>query len=318
MATESELAPITLIQGAESVLVERAEHAIREAALDRHPSMERTSVDAAGYTAGTLAALASPSLFAEPRYIVIDELQAAPDELISDALRYLAAPEPDVYLVLIHRGGVRGKKLLDAMKKAGVPKLACDPLKKDADKLAFVMHEFKTAKRRATTEAAEALVNAVGSDLRELAAACTQLISDSEGMIDVTQVDRYYGGRVEVSSFRVADAAVAGRSQEAIVALRHAFATGADPVPLIATLAMKLRTLALVAGHNGSPAAAAKELGMAPWQVERARKDLRGWTPQALASAIIATAAADADVKGAARDPHFAVERAVLTIATRG
>ena len=59
----------------------------------------------------------------------------------------------------------------------------------------------------------------------------------------------------------------------------------------------------------------AAELGLAPWQIDRAKKDLASWTPEGLAAAITAVAQADAEVKGGGRDPVFAVERAVLTIA---
>lgn len=66
---------------------------------------------------------------------------------------------------------------------------------------------------------------------------------------------------------------------------------------------------------RGRGGIAAKDLGLAPWQVDRARRELAGWTPEGLATAISAVAQADAEVKGAGRDPVFAVERAVLTIA---
>jgi DNA polymerase-3 subunit delta len=53
---------------------------------------------------------------------------------------------------------------------------------------------------------------------------------------------------------------------------------------------------------------------MAPWQADRARKELANWTPDGIARAIQAVAQADAEVKGQGRDPVFAVERAVLVI----
>jgi DNA polymerase-3 subunit delta len=66
---------------------------------------------------------------------------------------------------------------------------------------------------------------------------------------------------------------------------------------------------------------AARDLGLAPWQVDKARRQLRGWSPQGLASAIEAVAAADLAVKGGlpikgrrAGDPVYAVEKAVLDI----
>jgi len=50
--------------------------------------------------------------------------------------------------------------------------------------------------------------------------------------------------------------------------------------------------------------------------VDRALKDLSRWTPESLAAAITAVAQADAEVKGAGRDPVFAVERVVLLVAS--
>ncbi len=58
----------------------------------------------------------------------------------------------------------------------------------------------------------------------------------------------------------------------------------------------------------------ARDLGMAPWQVDKARRALSGWDSEALARSIQAVAAADFEVKGGGRDPVYAVERAVLTI----
>jgi DNA polymerase-3 subunit delta len=163
--------------------------------------------------------------------------------------------------------------------------------------------------------AVRSLVDAVGSDQRELAPACAQLVADTSGVISVEVVERYYGGRIEATGFRVADAAVDGNAGEAVALLRHAFATGVDPVPLVAALAARLRVLAKVSAVRGRGPGAERDLGLAPWQVDRSRKELSRWTPEALASAITAVAQADAEVKGASRDPRFAVERAVLRIA---
>lgn len=309
------LAPVVLIQGAEGLLVDRALQRLTAEALERDAATERTVLDAATYQTGELTVLTSPSLFGEPRLLVVDQVQSTSDAFLVDALAYLKAPEPDVWLVLVHRGGVRGKKLLDAARAEGIPRVVCDVIKKDTDKVAFAAAEFRREHRRATADAVRALVEAVGADVRELAAACSQLMADSSQTIDEPMVLRYYGGRVEVSAFKVADAAVAGQSAQAAALLRHALATGSDPVPMVAALAMKLRTLAKVSTLRGRGGDAVKDLGLAPWQVDKARRELSHWTPESLAAAITATARADAEVKGASRDPVFAVERAVMTIA---
>src|SRR5690606_39702445 len=84
--------------------------------------------------------------------------------------------------------------------------------------------------RSATPEACQALVDALGSDLRELASAVSQLVADVEGTIDEAVVGRYYTGRAEASSFTVADRAVEGRTAEALEALRWSLSTGVAPV----------------------------------------------------------------------------------------
>ena len=308
-------AAIVLVGGPEEYLGIRAMDSIRQQVRQASPDVELSRINAGAYEPGTLLMQVSPSLFGENKLIEVEAVEAMNDAFLADALTYLAKPEEDVVLVLRHGGGTRGKKLLDAVRKAGWPVVDCQPLKKDTDKMAFVTAEFKAAGRRIEQQAVHALVNAVGANLSELAAACSQLISDAAGTVTPDVVDRYYGGRVEATAFKVADAAMAGNGPLALSTLRHALATGADPVPLVAALAAKLRTVARVAGASGSAAQIAAELGMQPWLVEQAQRDVRRWTPEGLVRSIQATAEADAQVKGLSRDPVYAVEHAVTVIA---
>ena len=309
-----EPAPVVLVTGAEHLLSERAVARLISRAREQDRDVEVTQLEAAAYSGGTLAVVTSPSLFGEARVVVVQGIEQTTDELVADVLAYLQGPADDVVLVLVHRGGQRGKKLLDAVRAAGAPVVACEPVKKDAEKVAFAAAELRRAGRRADAAAVRALVEAVGTDLRELAAACAQLAADTSGVIGAAVVERYYGGRIEATGFRVADAAIAGQTGQAVALLRHALATGADPVPLVAAMAAKLRVLAKVAATRGRGSIAVRDLGLAPWQVDRALRDLSRWTPEALAAAITAVAQADAEVKGAGCDPVFAVERAVLRV----
>jgi DNA polymerase-3 subunit delta len=309
-------ARVVLIGGPEEYLGIRAMDRVRSQVRAAEPDVEITRLNAGSYEPGSLAMNVSPSLFGESKLIEVESAEAMNDAFLADALKYLANPEPDAVLVVRHGGGVRGKKLLDAIKSAGWPVVDCQPLKKDADKSAFVAAEFKAASRRIEPEAVHALVNAVGASLSELAAACSQLIADAATAVDTDMVDRYYGGRIEATAFKVADAALAGNGPLALSTLRHALATGADPVPLVAALAAKLRTVAKVAGAQGSSAQIARQLGMQPWLVEQAQRDVRRWTPEGLVRSIQVTAEADAQVKGLSRDPVYAVEHAVTVIAT--
>lgn len=308
-----ELSPIVLVKGTEGVLADRAVGRLTDAARAVDPALEITHLDAKGYGAGELAMVASPSLFGEPRLLIAEGAESMSDAFLEDVLAYLPAPEPDVWLVIRHGGGTRGKKLLDALAKA-CPVVACDPIKREQDKLSFVRADFARAERRIEPQAVQALLEAVGADLRELDAAVRQLLADTEGTVTPAVVGKYYGGRVEATGFRVADAALAGDAAAAVTLARHAIATGTPPVPIVAALAVKLRTLAKIGAARGGRVST-KELGLAPWQVERAERELRGWRPEALAAAISAVARADAEVKGLSRDPEYALERAILAVA---
>ncbi|MBT2531418.1 DNA polymerase III subunit delta [Arthrobacter sp. ISL-48] len=316
-ATWRDVAPagVVLVSGPEEYLGIRTMDRVRSLVRAASPDVEVTRLNAGSYEAGTLAMNISPSLFGESKLIEVEGLETMNDAFLADALAYLERPEPDAVLVLRHAGGVRGKKLLDAVKAGGWPLVDCQPLKKDADKAAFVAAEFRAAGRKINSDAVQSLVNAVGANLSELAAACSQLIADASGPVTPELVDSYYGGRIEATAFKVADAAMAGNGPAALSMLRHALATGADPVPLVAALAAKLRTVAKVAGAKGSPAQIARDLGMQPWLVEQAQRDVRRWTPDGLVRSIQATAEADAQVKGLSRDPVYAVEHAVTVIA---
>lgn len=300
--------------GPEEYLGIRAIDHIRAQVRTGDPDVELSRLNAAAYEPGFLRMVVSPSLFGERKLIEVEGVESMNDAFLTDALTYLKQPEDDAVLVLRHGGGVRGKKLLDAIKAAGWPVVDCQPLKKDADKAAFVAAEFKAGGRRIESSAVQALVNATGANLSELAAACNQLIADATSTVDAELVDRYYGGRIEATAFKVADAAMAGNGPVALSTLRHALATGADPVPLVAALAAKLRTIAKVAGAQGSSHQLARDLGMQPWLVEQAQRDVRRWTPDGLIRSIQATAEADAQVKGLSRDPVYAVEHAVTVI----
>lgn len=313
-------APVVLVSGPEDVCAERAIAGVRDYLRAEDPSLEVSDLRADDYAAGSLLALTSPSLFGEPRLVRVTGVEKCSDAFLSEAISYLAAPQDGATVVLRHTGSsVRGKKLLDAI-RAGEGKgveIPCPAIKRDSDKYDFAAGEFNAAKKRIAAPALRALVSAFADDVTELAAACQQLIADVPGDITEQVVERYYGGRVETSAFTVADTAIAGRYGDALIALRHALASGADPVPLVAAIALKLRTMARVAGSREPAAALAGRLGLKDWQVDRARRDLTGWNEASLSTAIQAAARADAEVKGGSRDSVFALERLITVIATR-
>ena len=307
-----------LISGPEQVLAERTATSIIESLRAGDPATEVVRIDAASYEFGKLQLYASPSLFGGAKILDVRDLDEACDDLIADVVAVTTTGLDVGTLIVQHKGGVRGKTALDVLKKAGAYVINVPAIKSDRDKSAFVANEFRSKGRLVASDAVRALLETVGKDLRELASACQQLVDDTTGTVTAELVERYHGGKVDATGFRVADATVTGNASEALRLLRHALASGLNPVSMVASLASQLRQIARVATANrGSSTVLAKELGMAPWQVDRARRDAQGWDGDRLGQAIQVVAAADFDVKGGARNPVYTMEQVILTIAAK-
>ena len=309
---------LLLIHGGESVLADRA---LTEA-LALRADFERTLLDGPDLELGRYGEAVAPSLFADKRVVVIKDLQ----DVISDVQEEIESNfdqiDPNLHLIFIHKGGVKGKGLLDKIKKLKPEIISCEPMKKASDKEEFVREEFARHGRKISSSAVTALVDATGSDTRELAAACSQIAFDTNAgkpVIDEEDIAVYYQGRIEATGFDVADATLSGNPTAALVALRSALSSGTDPIMIVSALTSTIRTLAKVSGapRNANAFQLAGSLGLAPWQIDKARRQLSKWSPALIAFSVQELARADVAIKGAEADPLFALERSVVSIATK-
>jgi len=318
-------APVTLVVGEEEYLVDRTVRERLAAARDYLAASAFGAEDSGGdvheiegaeLTAGELATLTSPSLFGGGAVVVIRNAQNAAKDVATEIARYAGAPAPDAVIILAHAGGAKGKALVTELKKARAAVVEHPKITRAGERAQFVKAEFRRVGRQADEGAVQALLDALGSDLRELASAVDQLASDTEGRIDAAVVARYYRGRAEATGFSVADHAVEGRLSEALEQLRWALATGTSPVLITSALATGVRLLGRVgaAPRNVSPNALAAEVGAPPWKIDVIRRQLRGWEPAGVARAIRAVAEADAAVKGDSVSADYALERAIRRI----
>ncbi|GAA0548583.1 DNA polymerase III subunit delta [Paractinoplanes ferrugineus] len=308
--------PLVLVLGDEELLAARAITSAVDAARSADPGADIREYEGGALFAGEVAEMLSPSLFGGRRVLVIRSGQDAKKDLITALLAYAKNPDPEVTLIVAHLGGAKGKALADGLRSAGATVVAAARLKGDRERIAFVRDEFRRNGGRCDEAAASALLASVGNDLREISAACSQLLADTDGKITEAVVARYYKGRAEVSGFTVADAAMIGDVPGALEALRWALHVGVDPVPIADAIADGVRTVAKVAAAGrGNPYQLASSLGMPAWKIQRAQERSRGWTPEGLVDAMRAAADCNAAVKGGAEDRGFALEKAVFAVA---
>lgn len=306
--------PLHLILGEEELLVQRAVQGTVDAARLADPEAELRSPRAADLAPGELAELVSPSLFAQRRVVVLQAAHEAGKDLTEEILDYARTPVEGIVLVVVHAGANRGKALADGLRKAGAAVTECPRITRFEDRAAFVRDEVRRAGGRITGDAVAALLDAVGSELRELAAAAGQLATDM-GTVDETAVRRYHRGRAEVTGFSVAEKVMTGDRAAAVETLRWAMQLGVPHVLVADALADAVRTVARVsAAGRGDPYRLASQLQLPPWKVKKAMAQSRGWQPASLAEAMQVVAGVNADVKGVAADAEYALERAVLAL----
>lgn len=362
--SRASLAPIVLLLGKQEVFASRALTALRrqavaqsEAAGDMEPP-EATEITAVDYEPGTLAQLLSPSLFGGAPLVIVRGLENASADLLADLAGYLQrcleGQQPAARLLLWHAGGVRGKKVLDLVKKlaaggsggaggaaagsrgasgatnsagSGEPVAviySCDELKRRDEKLRFLGSEGERLGRRLAPDAAAALVDALGNEFGELVAVSDQLLEtagDLQEALTLQDVQVYLQGRVETTGFDIADAAVAGNVGAALARLRHALGIGVEPVLIVTAMGMKVRQLLQL---SQPPAPSLQTSGLLDdvkpvndWVARQLRPVLSQWDDHNLGLALTAVAEADFAVKGGSRDAHYALEAMVLEVCRR-
>jgi DNA polymerase-3 subunit delta len=313
----NEVSPLHLVLGDEELLVERAvadvlQSARKRAGTDDVPVNRMRAGDVSTFE---LAELLSPSLFADERIVVLE----AAGEAGKDAAAVIVSAATDmpagVVLVIVHSGGGRAKALSTELQSLGAEVHPCARVTKLSERIDFIRKEFRGLRVKADEATVTAMLDAVGSDLRELASACSQLVADTGGAIDAAAVRRYHSGKAEVKGFDIADKAVVGDIEGAAEALRWAMMRGEPLVVLADALAEAIHTIGRVGPLSGDPYRLASQLGMPPWRVQKAQKQARHWSRDTVATAMKVVAALNANVKGAVADADYALESAVRKVA---
>ncbi|MBC8090918.1 MAG: DNA polymerase III subunit delta, partial [Pseudonocardia sp.] len=200
--------PVTavhLVLGEEELLVERAVLEVVAQVRETEPGAELRRHRATDLTPVDLADALSPSLFDEGRIVVVTGAHEANKDLTAAIVSHAADVADGIAFVVTHAGGPRNKALADTLRAKGAAVTRCDRLTRFEERADFVRAEVRRAQGKIAPDAVGLLIEAVGSDLRELAAATGQLVADTGGVIDEKAVRRYHRGRAETTGFAVAD-----------------------------------------------------------------------------------------------------------------
>jgi DNA polymerase-3 subunit delta len=297
---------VLLAVGKETVLVGRVIESAITSARSADPNFVRLEIAAnSDDAAGEFANAMSPSLFGELTVLVVTGIDSATDELSEQITKYISNTPEHIRLVITHPGGIKGKRLLEIIRKAGAIEANCSELK-SKDLEAALVAEFKKHGRKVTSDAISQLQTSLGTGLGELLSAVSQLCTDVEAqLIEQSHVSTYYSGVSDVMGWTMSDAMWNAQPLEVLEQLRWSLqGDSASAVPAISAISNGLRALVKFAGAPAgmSDNELAGVVGVPPWKLRMLRNQKNRWTPEQLATAARLLAQADRASKGTSYD----------------
>ena len=314
--------PVRIVVGGDEFLNRRTIADLKAKAMHARPDAELIELDAGQTDRYAFEEAIGPSLLSDCSIVIIHDVQDADEPLVTSMCAFCRQanehPQDSSILIAQHEGRARGRRIVDALVKAGALKETVPVLDRDEAKLNFVLSCFERDHRRVEPLAAQRLVAVLGDSTAELASMCSQLCFDFDAdPLTVRIVDQYLTANPKVARFTVADRAVEGKTATALIAMRASIEQGADPIMLIGELAAKLRTIAKASAVR-SGALTQSEAKIHPWVLKQTMRELPRWTSPGLATCIERLAWADEQCKSNGGDPVYALERCIELIGQHG
>jgi DNA polymerase-3 subunit delta len=289
--------PVILLWGEDAFL-------LREAALQLLGNLRATEVDAGEWQGGELQDLATPSLFGEPRALLVTDCRSLPKDALGELASYLSAPDPDAPLVLACTTAERGKppaalvKIVEPVgevRQVQIQRKELEP---------WLVQRAKTAGLDLTPPAARALVDTLGEDIGQLAAAVEQLTGAFQGQqVTPALIHTQFRGLGEQKSWDLCDRAFGKDLPGAIRSLRSIEEGGDDALMVLGAIAARLRDLMRVRAlpDRLPPAQLAKQAGLRfEWQARRYQQQARNFSLERLVAIHQEVAETDRALKSGA------------------
>jgi DNA polymerase-3 subunit delta len=259
------------------------------------------------------------------RAVIVEGVERWKAADVKAVVSYLDSPAPGTVLVLVAGQLKRDAPLAKAVASRGQV-LSYDLARKELP--GWVVSRLGERGVVIGREAARAVVELVGDDLRELSGEIDKLASWAGGdEIDRADVALLVPPRGEVAPFELMEA-WGRRDRKGVLAAYELFLERAsDP-----RASVQARVAAMLAGHVGKvracqelssegvrPREAAARLGMHPYAAERAFAHARNYSEAELRAAIIRLSDLDLAIKGESRLPgDLELERALVDLTAPG
>lgn len=255
---------------------------LREEAFRVLGDLRPTEVDAADWRGGELQDLATPSLFGEPRALLITDARSLAKDAVGELAAYLGSPDPGAPLIICCQVAERGKPPA-ALLKIVEPVGEVRPVQVSRKELEpWLLRRAGDQGLDLAPAAARTLVETLGEDPGSLAAALGQLGAAFTGeKITPQTIARQFRGLGEQKVWDLCDRAFGKDLPGAIRSWRSIEEGRDDPLKILGGIASRLRDLMRVRAlpERIPPAQVAKAAGLRfDWQARRYQQQARNFS----------------------------------------
>lgn len=314
---EEPLRPVYLLLGSDRPKIRRALARLRARfepeSMELHSSDTATGEDA-------VAACNALGLFgtAGARLVVVDGVERWRTEDVDAVAAYLGDPAEGGVLALVVDGALKQTTLVAACERAG--QVLRFDVPKPRDPSVWVRGEFERLGVAADTDAARALVEAVGDDIPELAEEIQKIATwagdDPVGrreveLLAVASGDMFVWTLTDAWGERNTAAALAACETLLERRIREPFGIAVA----LAGYVGRVRSAQALAEEGLNTAEIAKRLRIKDYPARKAVGHAKNYTPDELDAALVRLSELDAALKGASRlAPELELERALVEI----
>lgn len=313
----AELKPVYLIWGKEELLLSQGVRRLRDRVAEvADLDFNFDSFDGEVVEASAVVAAANTLPFAsERRLIVVKNVDKMAPSAQAELAAYALDPAPTACLVLVATSISRTGKLFKAVDALGGAAEYRAPRKNDYP--SWVIGHFTAKGRQLTPDGAEALVRAVGRDLRRIDIEAEKIIAyaGDKTRIEREDVEAVVSETAPTSVFEFLDALGARESATALRLLADLVDSGESLMGIHSMAVRHMRSLLSVRAlidRDVTERQIASEIRAADWQVRNLARQSRRFEESELIDALRAAADTEAAMKTGAQDPRVAFERWII------
>lgn len=297
---EGKLDPVYILVSKEPLLLDRAQSAIRDAAVPK--DLRSFNMDQLhGKTASAdqvLTVAQTLPMMAKKRLLIIRGFDGMAAPELAKLVDYLDSPNPSTVLVGVCAKVDKRIKFFLRAKKLGFLRELSVPRRLGP----WIRDEANAKGVHISGAATDRLAEVVGADLARLGLSLDQLALYCMGrQIEVDDVDDLIADTRERSVFELTDAISSKSDYKALAAVASLFEQRQSSIGVVMMLARHMRQVALCQGGMSeglSSGELVKRVSAPPFVVEKLAREAKNYSVRALAEAMTMLAEADRSLKG--------------------